>query len=71
MCRKRGSQKALSDLSLAIADGEQRKACGHLGGDIVDNQTNLIIWEKPSTDGQHSLYQLLQRGTKLIPCDII
>ena len=38
-------------------------------GHAVDYQTGPIIWGEPGTDGQHSFYQLLHQGTKLIPCD--
>ncbi len=34
-------------------------------------QTGPIIWGEPGTDGQHSFYQLLHQGTKLVPCDMI
>ena len=37
----------------------------------VDYQTGPIIWGEPGTDGQHSFYQLIHQGTKLIPCDFI
>jgi glucose-6-phosphate isomerase len=37
----------------------------------VDYQTGPIIWGEPGTDGQHSFYQLLHQGTKLVPCDMI
>jgi glucose-6-phosphate isomerase len=40
-------------------------------GQIVDYQTGPIIWGEPGTDGQHSFYQLLHQGTKLVPCDMI
>ena len=42
-----------------------------LDGRAVDYQTGPIIWGEPGTDGQHSFYQLLHQGTKLIPCDMI
>jgi glucose-6-phosphate isomerase len=42
-----------------------------LDGDVVDYQTGPIIWGEPGTDGQHSFYQLIHQGTKLIPCDMI
>ena len=42
-----------------------------LGGNVVDYQTGPVIWGEPGTDGQHSFYQLLHQGTKLIPCDFI
>jgi glucose-6-phosphate isomerase len=37
----------------------------------VSYQTGPIIWGEPGTDGQHSFYQLMHQGTKLIPCDLI
>jgi glucose-6-phosphate isomerase len=42
-----------------------------LQGNPVDWQTGPIIWGEPGTDGQHSFYQLIHQGTKLIPCDFI
>jgi glucose-6-phosphate isomerase len=42
-----------------------------LDGQPVDYQTGAIIWGEPGTDGQHSYYQLIHQGTKLIPCDLI
>jgi glucose-6-phosphate isomerase len=42
-----------------------------LDGHAVDYQTGPIIWGEPGTDGQHSFYQLLHQGTKLVPCDFI
>ncbi len=42
-----------------------------LDGKIVTTQTGPIIWGEPGTDGQHSFYQLLHQGTKLVPCDFI
>jgi glucose-6-phosphate isomerase len=38
-------------------------------GTSVDVQTGPVIWGEPGTDGQHSFYQLIHQGTKLIPCD--
>ena len=37
----------------------------------VKTQTGPSIWGEPGTDGQHSFYQLIHQGTKLIPCDFI
>jgi glucose-6-phosphate isomerase len=37
----------------------------------VDYQTGPIYWGEPGTNGQHSFYQLLHQGTRLIPCDFI
>ena len=42
-----------------------------LGRQPVNYQTGPIIWGEPGTDGQHSFYQLIHQGTKLIPCDLI
>ncbi|MDA8307329.1 MAG: glucose-6-phosphate isomerase [Deltaproteobacteria bacterium] len=42
-----------------------------LGGRFVDYETGPIIWGEPGTDAQHSFYQLIHQGTKLIPCDLI
>jgi glucose-6-phosphate isomerase len=40
-------------------------------GDSISYQTGPIIWGEPGTNGQHSFYQLIHQGTKLIPCDFI
>ena len=42
-----------------------------LGGVPVDYQTGPIFWGEPGTNGQHSFYQLIHQGTRLIPCDFI
>jgi len=42
-----------------------------LHGKEVDYQTGSIYWGEPGTNGQHSFYQLIHQGTKLIPCDFI
>ncbi len=42
-----------------------------LDGRVVDYETSPIGWGEPGTDGQHSFYQLLHQGTKLVPCDMI
>jgi glucose-6-phosphate isomerase len=42
-----------------------------LDGGAVDYQTGPIFWGEPGTNGQHSFYQLIHQGTKLIPCDFI
>jgi glucose-6-phosphate isomerase len=43
-----------------------------LDGRIIrDYQTGPIFWGEPGTNGQHSFYQLIHQGTKLIPCDFI
>jgi glucose-6-phosphate isomerase len=41
------------------------------GTPIRDYQTGPIFWGEPGTNGQHSFYQLIHQGTKLIPCDFI
>ena len=40
-------------------------------GKEVQDQTGPIYWGEPGTNGQHSFYQLLHQGTKLVPCDFI
>jgi len=40
-------------------------------GTPVNYQTGAIYWGEPGTNGQHSFYQLIHQGTKLIPCDFI
>ncbi len=40
-------------------------------GEKIAYQTGPIIWGEPGTNGQHSFYQLIHQGTKLIPCDFI
>ena len=42
-----------------------------LDGSVIDYQTGPIYWGEPGTNGQHSFYQLIHQGTKLIPCDFI
>jgi glucose-6-phosphate isomerase len=42
-----------------------------LDGMRVDYQTGPIFWGEPGTNGQHSFYQLIHQGTKIIPCDFI
>ena len=42
-----------------------------LDGKEVKEQTGPIYWGEPGTNGQHSFYQLIHQGTKLIPCDFI
>jgi glucose-6-phosphate isomerase len=42
-----------------------------LEGRDVDYQTGAVYWGEPGTNGQHSFYQLIHQGTKLIPCDFI
>jgi len=42
-----------------------------LEGAAVDYATSPIYWGEPGTNGQHSFYQLIHQGTRLIPCDFI
>ena len=42
-----------------------------LDGTQVTTQTGPIYWGEPGTNGQHSFYQLIHQGTRLIPCDFI
>src|SRR2546427_180542 len=42
-----------------------------LDGSEVDCKTGPIYWGEPGTNGQHSFYQLIHQGTRLIPCDFI
>ncbi len=42
-----------------------------LDGERVDYQTSPIYWGEPGTNGQHSFFQLLHQGTRLIACDFI
>src|ERR1700754_256270 len=42
-----------------------------LDGVRVDYETCPIFWGEPGTNGQHSFYQLLHQGTRLVPCDFI
>ncbi|MGN6699133.1 MAG: glucose-6-phosphate isomerase, partial [Thermomicrobiales bacterium] len=42
-----------------------------LEGRPVDYDTGAIYWGEPGTNGQHSFYQLIHQGTRLIPCDFI
>jgi glucose-6-phosphate isomerase len=42
-----------------------------LAGTRVETNTGAIFWGEPGTNGQHSFYQLIHQGTRLIPCDFI
>lgn len=42
-----------------------------LAGQAVEYATSPIYWGEPGTNGQHSFYQLIHQGTRLIPCDFI
>jgi glucose-6-phosphate isomerase len=42
-----------------------------MDGIQVDTETSPVVWGEPGTNGQHSFYQLLHQGTRLVPCDFI
>jgi glucose-6-phosphate isomerase len=42
-----------------------------LEGAAVDRETGAIFWGEPGTNGQHSFYQLIHQGTRLVPCDFL
>src|SRR6204780_1160232 len=42
-----------------------------IDGADVDYETGAVYWGEPGTNGQHSFYQLIHQGTKLIPVDLI
>ena len=50
---------------------ESNGKCVTLEGTRVVYQTGPIYWGEPGTNGQHSFYQLIHQGTKLVPCDFI
>lgn len=50
---------------------ESNGKCTTLEGAKVDYQTGAIYWGEPGTNGQHSFYQLIHQGTRVIPCDFI
>ena len=50
---------------------ESNGKCVTIGNEHVDYDTSPIYWGEPGTNGQHSFYQLLHQGTRIIPCDFI
>jgi glucose-6-phosphate isomerase len=42
-----------------------------LAGAPVDYETGAVYWGEPGTNGQHSFYQLIHQGTRIVPCDFI
>jgi len=50
---------------------ESNGKCVTLEGRRVNYATSPIYWGEPGTNGQHSFYQLIHQGTRLIPCDFI
>jgi len=56
---------------LQQADMESNGKFVRKDGTRVDYKTGPVIWGEPGTNGQHSFYQLIHQGTRLIPCDFI
>ena len=50
---------------------ESNGKCVTLAGRPVGYDTSPVYWGEPGTNGQHSFYQLIHQGTRLIPCDFI
>jgi glucose-6-phosphate isomerase len=50
---------------------ESNGKCVTLEGKLVSCDTGPIYWGEPGTNGQHSFYQLIHQGTRLVPCDFI
>ncbi len=63
--------EALPRVPAAADDGEQRQARDARRAARSTTQTGPIDWGEPGTNGQHSFYQLIHQGTRLIPCDFI
>ena len=62
--------EAIPGLPPAADDGVERQA-RHARRAPVDYETGAVYWGEPGTNGQHSFYQLIHQGTKLIPLDLI
>ncbi len=56
---------------LQQADMESNGKFVRRNGSRVDYKTGPVIWGEPGTNGQHSFYQLIHQGTRLVPCDFI
>ena len=56
---------------LQQSDMESNGKTINRNGEKVDYQTGQVLWGEPGTNGQHSFYQLIHQGTKLIPSDFI
>ena len=61
----------LPRLPPAADDGVERQARDARRRRGSTTQTGAIYWGEPGTNGQHSFYQLIHQGTKLVPCDFI
>jgi glucose-6-phosphate isomerase len=57
--------------SLQQADMESNGKYVTRDGERVDYTTGPILFGEPGTNGQHSFYQLIHQGTRLVPCDFI
>ena len=62
--------ETVSGLSAAVDHGEQWQT-RDAGGQAGHYDTSPVFWGEPGTNGQHSFYQLIHQGTRLIPCDFI
>jgi glucose-6-phosphate isomerase len=56
---------------LQQADMESNGKAVDREGNRVEYETGPILWGEPGTNGQHSFYQLIHQGTRLIPCDFL
>ncbi len=56
---------------LQQADMESNGKSVTRSGERVDYPTGPVLWGEPGTNGQHSFYQLVHQGTRIIPCDFI
>ncbi len=64
--------EALPRLPAAADHGEQRQAGDpRRGRPSPTTRPAPIVWGEPGTNGQHSFYQLIHQGTRLVPCDFI
>ena len=62
---------AVPRLPPAADDGVERQERPRSTRRPVDVDTGPVFWGEPGTNGQHSFYQLIHQGTRLIPCDLI
>ena len=62
--------RALPGLPPAAHDGVERQVRA-LDSTPVEYDTGAVYWGEPGTNGQHSFYQLIHQGTRLIPCDFV
>jgi len=62
--------KTVSGVPAAVDDGEQRQTC-HARREERSLPDGANLLGEPGTNGQHSFYQLIHQGTRLIPCDFI